>query len=421
MSEKGIERQSTYSVFVVFCGYVLSVTAFLTGSRVGSALPAWQGVVAIFLGNMILAGYSGLIGLVGMKTGKSSAVNFQPVFGTYGQIITSTLVTLFVINFISIYGAMIAGLLQSFFPWFPAWLAITIFIGIIALTNFTGFKGLSLLGKIAVPAILIFMVYGLIMVGTKVGFVGVFEAQPIAPQSMLSMVSMVAASWMTGSTFSSDITRFTKKPFYVFLVTVVSFIAVTALESTGLFCSLGTGEGDIVKILGALGMQAVALVIYFALALSSGQAIVYTFSLALASISRVITKNEETKLNERFWIIPGCIYAIAVGCYMYYNGVMASFQSFIGTVGIFIPSIGGVLVSHFFLVERDFQRPFLNMPKIRWLAYAAWGCGVAAAQFLKFGIQTLNGFLVAIVAYAALRYLFDKPVRSEATASAQPE
>lgn len=398
------QTKSLPSIFFVFAGFVLSVTAFLIGTKVGKSVTLGKGLAALLTGNMILAAYAGTIGLTGMKTRRSSTVMLRPVFGMQGQILVSALITFVNISFVSVYASMIGSQLASFFPVLSPYFGLFAFVIVIGAINLIGFKGLSILGKLGVPALAAFVVLGLIKVHSNVGFAQLAEAVPAEPMSWIAVLSFVTASWITGGTLSSDLTRFARKPYYVFIVTFGAFFCVTILESVGLICSLGAGEGNLVTILDKLGLDTVAIFIYLILGLTSGQAIIYSFSLAVMNITKVLNGGEESRIfNNQFWIVAGCIIASVVGVIMTNTGLLFSFLNFIKLIGIAVPPVGGLIMAHFLIVERNFERPFETIPSVRFPAFIAWICGVAGAYYLKFGIAPLNGFFVAIAVYAALR------------------
>jgi cytosine permease len=400
-----IQTKSLPSIFFVFAGFVLSLTAFLIGTKVGKSVTLAKGLIALITGNMILAAYAGVIGLIGMKTRRSSTVILRPVFGLQGQILVSALITFINISFVSVYASMIGSQLASFFPSLSPYFGLFAFIIVVGAVNLIGFKGLSVLGKIGVPALAFFVVLGLIKVHSKVGFEALAEAVPSDPLPWIAVLSFVTASWMTGGTLSSDLTRFARKPHYVFIVTFGAFLCVTVLEAVGLICSLSTGEGNLVNILNELGLDSVAIFIYLLLGLTSGQAIVYSFSLAVMNITKVLNGGKESRIfNNHFWIVAGCIIASVVGVIMTRTGLLFSFLNFVKVIGIAVPPVGGLIMAHFLIVERNFERPFEKMPAIRFPAFAAWFAGVAGAHFMKFGIAPLNGFFVAIAVYTALRF-----------------
>lgn len=400
------ETKGLGSVFFVFAGYVLSVTAFVLGGNVGNQLKFTDGVLALLVGNMILAFYSGIIGYVGTKTQKSSTDMFKPVFGVKGQVVTSSIVSLFSLVFVSVYSSLVGSMMASLFHLPTPYIGLVFYLVFILIVNLKGFKGMSFISKIGVPAIALFVIYGLVVIGNKIGFANVATATPIAPASFFTVVSVVTASWMTGATFSSDITRFVRRPWYVWIVTVGSFLCVTLLEVVGLVCSLGTGKSDIVQILGDLNMSVAAFCIYILLTITSGQAVLFIAAQALENITKVIRgdeKAEDGKFTARFYIVPCCVFAGIVGVIITANGFTSTFLALLGVIGTAIPPVGGTLVSHFLLVEREYVKSFENMPAYRAVGFVAWICGICVSKFIAWGIQPLNGFVTAIVVYWILR------------------
>ncbi|MDO4267352.1 MAG: cytosine permease [Eubacteriales bacterium] len=396
------------SVFFVFAGYVLSVTAFVLGGNVGNQLDFIHGVLALFVGNMILACYAGVLGYIGHRAQCSSTDMFKPVFGIRGQVISSTIVSLFSLVFISVYSALVGNMAASLFHLGSPFIGFFVYLAVIVFINLHGFKGMSLFSKFAVPAIGLFVVYGLFVINQKIGFGNITSIQPASPAPFMKVVSVVAASWMTGATFSSDIVRFLKKPNMVWVVTAGSFVCVTVLETVGLLCALGTGAGDIVQILGDLNMSAVAFVIYLLLTITSGQAVLYIAAQALENITKVVRNagsEGDGKFSARFFIVPSCVFAAVIGVFMLVNGFTQTFLSLLGTIGAAIPPVGGTIVSHFLVVEREYEKTFEHMPMYRAEAFISWIAGVIVSQFVSWGIKPLNGFLAAVIIYAVLRLI----------------
>jgi purine-cytosine permease-like protein len=125
-----------------------------------------------------------------------------------GQVATSTIVSLFSLVFVSVYSSLVGNMMASLFDGISPFVGLILYLIMITFINLKGFKGMSLFSKIAVPAIALFIVYGMVVVGQRVGFSNVMATVPVSPLPFVSVVSVVAASWMTGATFSSDLTRF---------------------------------------------------------------------------------------------------------------------------------------------------------------------------------------------------------------------
>ncbi|MFI3236708.1 MAG: cytosine permease [Lachnospiraceae bacterium] len=410
------ETKGLGSVFFVFAGYILSVTAFVLGGNVGNQLGFTNGVLALLLGNMILALYAGVLGYIGKKAQKSSTDLFKPVYGLKGQVITSSIVSMFSIVFVSVYCSLVGSMVSSLFPGVSPYVGLVIYLAILTLINIKGFKGMSIFSKIGVPMIGFFVIYGLIVVGNKIGFGNALTADPTQPASFSSAVSVIAASWMTGATFSSDITRYLKKSGYVFIVTVGSFLCVTLLEIVALLCALGTGQSDLVQILSDLNMSAVAFVIYVLLTITSGQAVVFISAQALENIIKVVRGKEgesDGKFTAKQFIIPSCIFAGLVGVFMTMNGFTSTFLSMLGIIGTAIPPVGGTIVAHFLLVEREYTETFKNIPAFRWAGFIGWITGICVSKLITIGISPLNGFVTAVIVYVVIRKITDKKIVKE--------
>jgi cytosine permease len=135
---------------------------------------------------------------------------------------------------------------------------------------------------------------------------------------------------------------------------------------------------------------------------TSAQSLLYSFSLAFDNISNVLTKGR-SKVSPKIWVAIGSILAFALSVAMTLFGLTPAFNAFLLTIGIAIPSIGGILIAHYFIVLRgNFALAFENVPTIRPVAFAAWIIGIVVAKNLAMGIPALNGLLAAFICYSVL-------------------
>ena len=400
MTEK-FETQKLSSLIFTFAGLTLSVTAFLVGSNVGMNLTLSKGILAIIIGNIILALYAGFIGVIGNKTKESSTMISRPVFGTHGQIITSMVIVVFLMGFVAVYSSMLGILINTLLPFIPAYVGNLIFVACICASTIRGFSGMSKLSRVGVPLLGLFVLYGLYQVNLNMGLSAVFTAVPTGTLAFGLIISQVVAVWTSAATFSSDMTRLALNPKHVFITTFTAFGLTSVLEIIGLVLALGTGESDLVKILSSLNMVVPALFIYLLLMWTSGQSLLYSFALAFENIAKVIIKDgREYPFSLRVGV--GSIIAFILSAIMTAYGLTSSFNAFLLTIGIAIPSIGRILISHYHIVQRDTSRAFENMVPFRAHAFAAWICGILVAKYVTFGIPALSGMLSAMIIYALL-------------------
>jgi len=414
MNNSNVESKGFFDIAFVFAGLTLSVTAFVVGSNLGLNLSLASGILAIVIGNTILALYSGFIGIIGMKTKESSSMIAKPAFGIYGQIISSFTVVTFLMGFVAVYASMIGNIIHKLIPQMPLWTGSVLFIVCICITTIFGFTSMSKLSKIAVPLLGIFVGFGLYKVNQLTGLTNVANIVPTGDSSFGVLVSSVIATWISAATFSSDITRFAKSSSHVFGITFFAFGCTTILETVGLVCALGAGSGDLVSILAKLGIIVPALFIYLLLMWTSAQTLLYSFSLALMNIQNVLIREE--KISEQICIVIGATLALIGSIFMSYMGFTSSFQSFLLTIGVAIPPIGGILIAHYLLVYGITEKSFENMPKIRYTAFVAWLCGIAVAKLFNIGIPALQGFITTIIIYSILELTIGKKLNISSAA-----
>lgn len=396
-----IETQSLNSLIFAFSGLTLSVTAFLVGNTVGMNLSLSKGIIAIIIGNIVLALYAGFIGIIGYNTRESSIMISKPVFGNYGQIITSVIVVVFLMGFVSVYSSMIGSLVHTLFPIIPAYLGNLIFIILISTTTIKGFKGISKLSKVGIPILVLFITYGLYKTNQNIGLANAFTNQPIGSLAFGLIISQVISVWTAATTFSSDMTRFAKSAKHVLITTFTAFTLTAILETVGFVLALGTGKGDLVAILQELNLVIPAFFIYLLLMWTSGQSLLYSFSLAFDNMAKMFLTSKKD-ITSSTWVILGGIIAFIGSAVMTAYGLTASFNKFLLTIGIAIPAIGGILIAHYHIVYRDKVNYFDNMPSFRINSFISWIIGIIIAKYINMGIPALNGLISALVFYVIL-------------------
>lgn len=396
------QTQSFANLAMVFAGLTLSITAFLVGSTIGSGLTLFEGIGAIIVGNVLLALYAGILGLIGMRTRTSSTIVSRPAFGIKGQIVSSTIIALFLMGFNAVYATAIGALLHALFPIIPAWIGSIVFVACIVLTSIYGFKGMSWLSKSAIPLIAIFVIFGLSRVSSSVGGLSkVWDVVPTGDITFGVAVSVVFSCWATAATFSPDLARFAKNTFHVFGATFFAWVCCTTLlEIVGLICALGAGTGDLVQIMVNLNLVWAALITYLLLMWTSGQSLLYSFALALSNIENTLTK--EVRYGRAFWISVGGVVAFIGSLIMGYYGLTSAFQNFLLTIGVAIPPIGGILIAHYFIVSRSQKTSDDSFPAFNYSAFVAWVVGICVAKFVQLGIPPLQGMFAALITYSII-------------------
>lgn len=149
------ERKSYFSLTIVWTGFVFVITSMMAGGGLSAGLNFKLILVAIVLGNVFLSCIAILVSIIASKTGLTFALMTRYSFGEQGSRIASMFVPVVNIGWYTIqaatYGHFIAqafhmgGIAELFCMAVSA-----VVMGIFAMK---GIKAISILGYIAIPAI----------------------------------------------------------------------------------------------------------------------------------------------------------------------------------------------------------------------------------------------------------------------------
>lgn len=208
-------KKSFVNSAAVWFGFTVSISAFLTGGTLGAGLTAGQGLTAVLIGNCVLMAIAVLLGVIGQRTGLTTASLGRIVFGKKGSIISSFILGALGMCLIGVlmnsFGSSIAALL----PGFPGFLAILIFAVCITSSAIFGYKGLTIISYVAVPSLLLLLIISLVATSKLVGgnLSAVFALEPVGELTMAAGISNVISTWANGACLSADISRYSKNPF----------------------------------------------------------------------------------------------------------------------------------------------------------------------------------------------------------------
>ncbi|MCQ5362346.1 MAG: cytosine permease [Candidatus Methanomethylicia archaeon] len=398
------KRKSFISVALPWGGLTLSVTAFLVGTILGGGLALSDGILAVIVGNYVLGIYALGLAILGQRKGLTMALLARRTFGLYGQILPSAVFAFVNVGFPGTYLALFGLLLASIFPGFSPYIGGLIFIVLAFILAALGIKGLSWLGYVAIPAILLLAIYGVsIVVGNLGGWDKFLSARPAGTLALGLGISTVISTWITGATTSADLGRFAKSAKSAAGAALFAFSCTALLEGLAFMLALGAGTGDLVVLLSNLGLVAPAIIIYFLLMWSSADVLIYMFSLAFTNIENAIIK--KVKVGRFWWTTIGSAYAYGVGVIILSMGLMAGFRAWLSMLAQLIPPIGGIVLVDYYLFKGLKEDP-LNIVgtkrRVNISAIIAWIMGVVSGWYPVLPVPILQNLLVAAAAYIVL-------------------
>jgi cytosine permease len=389
-------RNPLLQLIVVQVGWNISVSSFLVGGVIGAGTTFGEGVAAIGLGNLVLAVVASLIGIIGFRTGLTSYLASRAVFGQSGSVIVSIVLGVVAMGFIGVLMDTWGGAVHKLIPAIPSGLFVVLFALAIMSTALFGFKGLHKFSMIAVPVQVAIGLFALFRIGSLDGGFGeVFDASPAAGIGFSAAVSSVIATWVTGAALVSDVQRYALRARDVVISCALSFVVgVGIFELIATVSAMKVGNSNFVVVMQGLGLLAPAAVLLFLALWNTADNNIYSASLAFTSASNLL----RLKLRKPVWTVVAVAIAVAIA----FLGVADQFGRFLNVIGVVVPPFAGLLIAHFWVVQRRTRDLLRNLPAVRWEAIVCWIAASLLAYYAEFLlVNAIEGLVAGFVLYAA--------------------
>lgn len=380
-------RKSWVGQMFVWVGWVFSVTGFMGGALIGSQQKLGSAILAIVLGMAVLAIIGVLQSSTGAKTGLSTYVLSRYAFGIVGSKIISFIFALTIIGWLAVGISVAADAASYILPFDPQAISF-VFAIIMSITALFDYKGIEWLSRMVVPAIVVFLVFGLYK-ATAGGLASLFALDPTDPKPFTMCVATVINSWITGAIVAADIGRYAKTEKDAGISTTLAFVVgCTFFYIVGAIFSLAVGTWDIVEIMVGLQMGMIGLFLLIAIQWTTIQNNLYSGSLGMAN-----TFDKTSKLKITLALAAA---GVVLSTFKLYN----YFFEFILISGTLIVPIAGVLITDAHLFSGKYERDHKEIKlKIHFPAVVAWIVGVAVGHFIQVGSSAVNSIIASALVY----------------------
>lgn len=385
------DKRGFISMFLVMLGFTFFSASMLTGGTLGSALSLKEFALAVFLGNLILAIYTGALAYIGADTGLSMHLLARYSFGEKGSYLASFLTSFTQIGWFGVGVAMFA-IPVSKVTGINVYVLVAISGVLMTSTAYFGMKSLTILSAIAVPSIAILGCASAFSAINSVG--GVQELLSIPSSGKMGLVTAVTlcvGSFISGGTTTPDFVRFAKNKKVAVSTTVIAFfIGNSLMFFFGAVGAMSTGLSDISDVMIKQGLILPAIIVLGFNIWTTNDNAIYTSGLGISNITK-IPKSKVVLFNG----LLGTVSAL----WLYSN-----FVSFLSLLGSMIPAVGGIIIADFFIVKKGKYEDFKDakFKVINYKAIAACVLGVIAGKYLTIGIPPLNSLLVTGLTHVVL-------------------
>ncbi len=394
--ENNLNTTKWYSLAGIWFGGIVSVPALLVGSTLIASLSFNYSIWAGLIGFSFVILFMSLVSIAAVEKRKATVSLAASSFGENGaKLIVGLVIGLSTLGWFGIQsniaGASFSKILAEMNgPEIPIWLSSVFWGSIMVLTAVFGFKYLKLLNYIAVPAIIVLLVYGMVITFKTHSFEEVLNFTPKEKMPLLQAIGFTIGFISVGGVISPDYNRFAATKKDAILGSILGIIpSALCLLAIGAILAITQGTYDIVEIFSSLGFPFLAMSILILATWTSNVINIYSSGLAF---NNLFNRGDENR--SKTTLIVG-----AFGILLAALGVLSHFMSFISLLTITITPIAGVMISDYFISQTYKE----DAQKINWKGIFSWMSGVILMLSMSSEIKNIIGIISAAIVYYILQ------------------
>ncbi|WP_457980663.1 cytosine permease [Ectopseudomonas composti] len=388
-------RKGLFSTAILLFGFTFFTATMFAGGKIGMAFDFTTLLWAAVIGNLLLGLYATVLGLIACRSGLNSVLMGRFCFGEVGSKLSDMLLGFTQIGWYAWGTATIAIVLVKILG-LPENLTIPLMVLFgfgFCLTAFVGYKGLDLLSRVAVPAMLVLLVASLWIATRDIGgLAGLLAVEPKESMSLSVAITLVFGTFVSGATQATNWTRFAKSGRIAVLASLFGFFIGNGLMIVaGAYGAIVYQQPDVVEVLVLQGLSMAAVVMLFLNLWTTQDNTIYNFAAAGCNLLRTGKRKTVTLAGA------------AIGTLLAIGGMYEMLIPFLILLGSIIPPIGGVIMADYFYGHRA-RYPKLadaRLPAFNWVGLGAYLIGALSAYFSPW-VAPLVGIAVAAVAYVVL-------------------
>ena len=269
--------------------------------------------------------------------------------------------------------------------------------------SFKGIKAITILGYVAIPAI-IFLSLGTSLKGINmVGLPGVIGFTPEGSISLGSGITAIIGTWiLSTATCIADIMRYAKSTKAAIGATLTGLlIGNVFMILCGAITTIAVGSSDLTEVLLAMGLVIPSLILMTTNIFTTNASNLYSTSLNLSNA----LKTDRKKIIVVLLVLS----ALATLTKPYQIGFLFSFLDLLGTV---VPPLAGIILVDFYLLHKK-NYPLLEETEFKGfnaMTWISWVVSIVLANVLPIGLPSLTGLVLGGIIYFILMKVTGKKV-----------
>jgi cytosine permease len=396
-------RRSLFSMSLVWAGFPMIITGAMTGSILVLGMGFSHAVIAMVIGNLIMLGYVGALGVLGTQRGINFALLASIVFGRKGYVMASGLLSTLLLGWYAVQTGITGALVSN--TYHLNYVLMTIIAGVLYIgITFVGVRGLHYVSLISIP---LFLVLGLFVAGDAASHTSFHAIMAYAgnngkaTMSMGAGLTVVIALFIDAGTVTADFNRWARGTRDSVLATFSAFPVsnlIAMLIGGVMTAALATpnanpfGTDNMFGYLNAQQLGWLSVLAALFLYCNLGSVCSHCLYNSATGWSRIMSS------HMRLMAVVLGVIGIAVAA----GNVWAFFIQWLSLLGVLVPPIGSVVLVDQYLLRRgsDIDSDFRVQPFLAWAIGSAVGLTVEwHAPFMSTAICSM---LAGGVAYYAI-------------------
>jgi len=390
-------RKGFLPMFAIMLGFTFFSASMWTGVDLANGLDFKGFMLAVLIGGIILAAYTGALGYIGCKTGLSYDLLSRRAFGKNGSKLPSAMIGLTQIGWFGVGAAMFAipaaEVLAPESKILPYVLVLIVGVCMTASAYF-GIKGLEIVSYVSVPLIAILGTYAMVTATVQGGGLHAIFSKSTGGLTLFAGVGLVIGSFVSGGTATPNFTRFAKSNKIAVWTTVIAFfLGNTLMFFFGGVAGAFTGSNDIFWVMIELNLGIWAFLVLGANIWTTNDNALYTGALGLSNITG--------KAKKPMVILSGIIGTVAA-MWLYYN-----FCNWLTILNATLPAVGVILIADYFLDKNKYAEDAEVPVGTNWAAIIGVIAGAVVGNLtggniipgFTFGIAAINNAVVSLACY----------------------
>lgn len=408
------------NTFIIW-GLVLTVSSLLVGGLVGSQLAFWDAMLVIAMAGVFNTCLAIAVGLIGTRTGFTSAMIFRFSYGDIGVILPNFIMSIttvvwfaVILNitrdaFVEMFGITVSsnGVLY--------WLITLTMAFIFFLPAYKTMRWIAYVDYLAAPALIFVLIttfWGALDVGG--GLKNIMATSPATSASVFMVFTTAAGGWLHANTVMSDFTRFYKTEKQAVLGLFTTFGILMVFQYIGAAIgAMATGEWNIFLIMERFGLLQITFVILFLGSWSTAMAAIYFAANLMAAPPIPEYKNEES--TRKLVLIISTLVALVCSWYgpdKIFNFFLQFLAWLVGPIAI------TVIVDYWLLPQKRHLYDSVSGKTdmlVNPAAFLAWLIGFITGYYTQnFFISIFNGMLATgVVYYVWMKLALDRGTTPE--------